>query len=126
MGLYLCVRIVVGVVIFIELFIMLIGFVFVVEKCLKIVGFCKEDIDFWEINEVFVFVVFRYMCELGISEEVINVNGGVIVMGYLLGVIGGMFVSMVLDELECCELKCVMILFCVGGGMGIFIIIERL
>ena len=66
------------------------------------------------------------MRELGISEEVTNVNGGAIAMGHPLGATGGMLVSTVLDELERRELKRAMISLCVGGGMGISTIIERL
>ena len=66
------------------------------------------------------------MRELGISEEVTNVNGGAIAMGHPLGATGGMLVSTVLDELERRGLKRAMISLCVGGGMGISTIIERL
>ena len=73
-----------------------------------------------------LIITYAYMRELGISEEVTNVNGGAIAMGHPLGATGGMLVSTVLDELERRELKRAMISLCVGGGMGISTIIEKL
>ena len=126
LGLYPRARIVAGAVTSTEPSIMLIGPAPAAEKCLKIAGLRKEDIDLWEINEAFASVALRYLRELGISEEVTNVNGGAIAMGHPLGATGGMLVSTVLDELERRELKRAMISLCVGGGMGISTIIERL
>lgn len=120
----LCGWIVVLIVIVIDLVIMLVGSGLVVYKCLEKVGLIVCDIDIWEINEVFVLVVLCYMKDLGIDYEIINVNGGVIVMGYLLGVIGGMLVLIVLDEFEWWNVKWVMVLLCIVGGMGIFMFIE--
>ena len=65
------------------------------------------------------------MKDLGIEHEVMNVNGGAIAMGHPLGATGGCLVSTMLDELERRHLKRAMISLCVGGGMGISTIIER-
>lgn len=95
------------------------------EKCLKKAGLQKSDIDLWEINEAFASVALRYMKDLGIDHEVTNVNGGAIAMGHPLGATGAMLVSTMLDELERRGLKRAMLSLCVGGGMGISTIIER-
>ena len=71
-------------------------------------------------------MVLRYMKDLDIDPEITNVNGGAIAMGHPLGATGGCLVSTVLDELERRDLKRGMISLCVGGGMGISTIIERL
>jgi acetyl-CoA C-acetyltransferase len=95
------------------------------EKCLKKAGLTTADIDLWEINEAFASVAMRYMKDLGIDHEVTNVNGGAIAMGHPLGATGAMLVSTMLDELERRNLKRAMLSLCVGGGMGISTIIER-
>ena len=95
------------------------------EKCLKRAGMNKSDIDLWEINEAFASVAMRYMKDLDISHDVTNVNGGAIAMGHPLGATGAMLVSIVLDELERRDLRRGMLSLCVGGGMGISTIIER-
>ena len=95
------------------------------EKCLQKAGLKKSDIDLWEINEAFASVAMRYMKELGIDHEITNVNGGSIAMGHPLGATGGMLVGIMLDELERRNLKRAMLSLCVGGGMGISTIIER-
>ena len=94
-------------------------------KCLKRAGLTKGDIDLWEINEAFASVVLRYMQDLDLDPEVTNVNGGAIAMGHPLGATGGCLVSTVLDELERRDAKRAMLSLCVGGGMGISTIIER-
>ncbi len=95
------------------------------EKCLRKAGLSKSDIDLWEINEAFASVALRYMKDLDIDHEVTNVNGGAIAMGHPLGATGAMLVSTMLDELERRGLKRAMLSLCVGGGMGISTIIER-
>ena len=95
------------------------------QKCLRTAGLEKSDIDLWEINEAFASVAMRYMKDLGIDHEVTNVNGGAIAMGHPLGATGAMLVSTMLDELERRKLKRAMLSLCVGGGMGISTIIER-
>ncbi|MFA5628353.1 MAG: acetyl-CoA C-acetyltransferase [Thiohalomonadaceae bacterium] len=95
------------------------------EKALKKAGLKKSDIDLWEINEAFASVAMRYMKDLEISHEITNVNGGSIAMGHPLGATGAMLVGIMLDELERRQLKRAMLSLCVGGGMGISTIIER-
>jgi acetyl-CoA C-acetyltransferase len=105
--------------------IMLIGPGPAARKCLEKAGLAASDIDLWEINEAFAAVALRYMKDLGIEHEVTNVNGGAIAMGHPLGATGAMLVSTMLDELERRNLKRAMLSLCVGGGMGISTIIER-
>lgn len=95
------------------------------KKCLEKAGMQKSDIDLWEINEAFASVALRYMRDLDIDPQVTNVNGGAIAMGHPLGATGAMLVSIVLDELERRDLQRGMLSLCVGGGMGISTIIER-
>ncbi|QIZ77289.1 acetyl-CoA C-acetyltransferase [Ferrimonas lipolytica] len=95
------------------------------QQALQLAGMSKADIDLWEINEAFASVALRYMQDLDISPEITNVNGGAIAMGHPLGATGGVILSVVLDELERRDLNTAMISLCVGGGMGISTIIER-
>jgi acetyl-CoA C-acetyltransferase len=95
------------------------------KKALDKAGLKASDIDLWEINEAFASVAMRYMKDLEIGHEVTNVNGGSIAMGHPLGATGAMLVSVMLDELERRGLKRGMLSLCVGGGMGISTIIER-
>jgi acetyl-CoA C-acetyltransferase len=105
--------------------IMLIGPGPAAKKCLKVAGLTPDDIDLWEINEAFASVALRYMKDLDIDHAVTNVNGGAIAMGHPLGATGAVLVSTMLDELERRNLKRGMLSLCVGGGMGISTIIER-
>lgn len=95
------------------------------KKALKTAGMAVSDIDLWEINEAFASVALRYMRDLDISHEVTNVVGGSIAMGHPLGATGGCILSSMLDELERRDLSTGMLSLCVGGGMGISTIIER-
>lgn len=118
-------RIVAATVIAIDPVIMLAGPGPAAKKCLAKAGLTVDDIDIWEINEAFASVALRYMRDLGVDHEITNVNGGAIAMGHPLGATGGMLVSVVLDELERRGAKRAMISLCVGGGMGISTLIER-
>ena len=95
------------------------------KLALKKAGLTVKDVDLWEINEAFASVAMRYMKDLEISHEVTNVNGGAIAMGHPLGATGAMLISIALDELERRQQKRAMISLCVGGGMGISTLIER-
>ncbi len=95
------------------------------KKCLARAGLTVDDIDIWEINEAFASVALRYMRDLGLEHAVTNVNGGAIAMGHPLGATGGMLISIALDELERRGGRRAMISLCVGGGMGISTLIER-
>lgn len=96
------------------------------RKALAKAGLKKEQIDLWEINEAFAVVPLRFMRDLDISHEITNVNGGAIAMGHPLGATGAMIVGTILDELERRKLRYGLCTLCVGGGMGIATIVERL
>ena len=83
------------------------------------------DIDLWEINEAFAAIPMKTAKDLGVSLDKVNVNGGAIAMGHPLGATGAMLLTTVLEELDLRNLKTAMISLCVGGGMGIATIIER-
>jgi len=95
------------------------------KKALKTAGMKAGDIDLWEINEAFASVALRYMRDLDISHDITNVVGGSIAMGHPLGATGGCILSSMLDELERRDLETGMLSLCVGGGMGISTIIQR-
>ncbi|MBZ2187472.1 acetyl-CoA C-acetyltransferase [Alcanivorax sp. JB21] len=96
------------------------------RKALAKAGLKAEDIDLWEINEAFASVAMRFMKDMGISHDITNVNGGAIAMGHPLGATGAMIVGTVLDELERRDKKFGLCTLCVGAGMGIATIVERL
>jgi len=95
-------------------------------KALKKAGMAVGDIDLFEINEAFAAVVLRFMRDVGLeSTDQVNVNGGAIALGHPLGATGAMLLGTVLDELERRDLNTALIALCIGGGMGIATIIER-
>lgn len=94
-------------------------------KALTTAGMTQSDIDLWEINEAFASVALRYMRDLDIDHSITNVVGGSIAMGHPLGATGGCIIGSMLDELERRDLSRGMLSLCVGGGMGISTIIER-
>jgi acetyl-CoA C-acetyltransferase len=106
--------------------IMLVGPAPAARKALAKAKLTKEQIDLWEINEAFAAVALRFMRDMGISHEITNVNGGAIAMGHPLGATGAMILGTVLDELERRKLRYGLCTLCVGGGMGIATIVERL
>ncbi len=95
------------------------------KKALAKAGLTIDDIDLVEINEAFASVALRLQRDLDVPDEKLNVVGGAIAMGHPLGATGGCLVSTMLDELERRNLKRALICMCVGGGMGIASIIER-
>ena len=95
------------------------------RKALAKAGLEAKDIDLWEINEAFASVAMRFMKDMGLKDDIVNVNGGSIAMGHPLGATGCMIVQIALDELERRGLKRALCTLCVGGGMGIATIIER-
>ncbi|MBB1040672.1 MULTISPECIES: acetyl-CoA C-acetyltransferase [unclassified Dietzia] len=95
------------------------------KKALEIAGLTSDDIDLWELNEAFASVVLRFQKDMNIPDEKLNVNGGAIAMGHPLGATGAMITGTVLDELERTGGKRALITLCVGGGMGVATIIER-
>jgi acetyl-CoA C-acetyltransferase len=96
------------------------------RKVLKRAGMSERDIDLFEINEAFASVVLRFMRELKIDPEKLNVNGGAIALGHPLGATGAMILGTVLDELERRDLNTALVTLCIGAGMGTATIIERL
>jgi len=95
------------------------------EKALKKAGMSVKDIDLWEINEAFAAIPLQTAKLLGIDPERINVNGGAIALGHPLGATGACLIGTALDELERSNKSTACITLCIGGGMGIATIIER-
>jgi acetyl-CoA C-acetyltransferase len=96
------------------------------KRCLKKAGMTVKDIDLFEINEAFSAVPLKVMKDLEIPHDKVNVNGGAIALGHPLGATGAMLVGTVLDELERRDKTTALITMCIGGGMGISTIIERI
>jgi acetyl-CoA C-acetyltransferase len=95
------------------------------ERALKKAGMTVKDIDLWEINEAFATVPLQTAKKLGIDLDRINVNGGAIALGHPLGATGAILIGTALDELERTGKATALITLCIGGGMGIATIIER-
>jgi acetyl-CoA C-acetyltransferase len=106
--------------------IMLTGPVPASQKALAKAGMTAADIDLLEINEAFAAVALKTMRDLGIPHDRTNVNGGAIAMGHPLGATGAMILGTLLDELERRDLSTGLATLCVGGGMGIATIVERI
>ncbi len=96
------------------------------KKVLQKAGLRLADIDLWEVNEAFAVVVEKFIRDLDLNRDQVNVNGGAIAMGHPIGATGAVLVGTVLDELERRDLKRGLITMCAAGGMGPAIIIERL
>jgi acetyl-CoA C-acetyltransferase len=96
------------------------------RKALAKAGLSVDDIDLFEVNEAFASVVMKFMKDMGVSEGKVNVNGGSIAMGHPLGATGCAILGTLLDELEKRQLRYGLATLCVGGGMGIATIIERI
>lgn len=105
--------------------IMLTGPMPAARKALAKAGLTVDDIDLFEVNEAFAAVPMKFMRDMGVPHEKVNVNGGAIAMGHPLGATGAMILGTLLDELERRNLKRGLATLCVGGGMGIATIIER-
>jgi acetyl-CoA C-acetyltransferase len=96
------------------------------RKALAKAGLEPEDIDLVEINEAFAAVVLHYTADMGFALDIVNVNGGAIAMGHPLGATGGMILGTLVDELERRQLRYGLATLCIGGGMGIATVIERI
>ena len=94
-------------------------------KALKQAGMKASDIDLFEINEAFAAVVIKAMDDIGADHSKVNVNGGAIALGHPLGATGCMLTGTLMDELERRNLNTGLVTLCIGGGMGIATIIER-
>lgn len=106
--------------------IMLTGPMPAARKALSKAGMTVDQIDLFEVNEAFAAVVMRFMKEMKVPPEKVNVNGGAIAMGHPLGATGAMIMGMLIDELQRRQLRYGMATLCVGGGMGIATIVERI
>jgi acetyl-CoA C-acetyltransferase len=95
------------------------------RRCLERAGMTMNDIDLVEINEAFAAIPLKVMRDLGMDPERVNVNGGAIALGHPLGATGGMLIGTLLDELERRDLATGLVTMCIGGGMGITTILER-
>ncbi len=105
--------------------IMLTGPMPATRKALAKAGMTVEQIDLFEVNEAFAAVVMRFMKEMKVPHEKVNVNGGAIAMGHPLGATGAMILGTLVDELHRRQLRYGLATLCVGGGMGIATIVER-
>ena len=106
--------------------IMLTGPMPAARKALAKAGLSIEQIDLFEVNEAFSAVPMLFMKELGVPHEKVNVNGGAIAMGHPLGATGAMILNTLIDELHRRKLRYGLATLCVGGGMGIATIVERI
>lgn len=105
--------------------IMLTGIAPASRKALGKAGMNVNDIDLWEINEAFAVVPMRAMDDLGVPHDKVNVNGGAIALGHPLGSTGCMLMGTLIDEMERQDKETGLVTLCIGGGMGIATIIER-
>jgi acetyl-CoA C-acetyltransferase len=105
--------------------IMLTGPMPAARKALAKAGLTIDQIDLFEVNEAFAAVPMKFMQEMGVPHEKVNVNGGAIAMGHPLGATGAMILGTLIDELHRRKLRYGLATLCVGGGMGIATIVER-
>ena len=96
------------------------------KRVLARAGLTKDDIDLWEINEAFAVVAEKFIRDLELDRETVNVNGGAMALGHPIGATGSVLIGTMLDELERRNLKRGLITMCAGGGMAPAIIIERI
>ncbi|GAA6209255.1 acetyl-CoA C-acyltransferase [Cognatishimia sp. WU-CL00825] len=95
------------------------------QKLLKAIGWTKEDVDLWEINEAFAVVPMAFMHEMNLSRDIVNVNGGACALGHPIGASGARIMVTLLNALEKRGLKRGVAAICIGGGEGTAIAIER-
>lgn len=127
LGFKLCVCVCLMVVVGCDLLIMGYGLVLVLKLVLKKVGFFVSDIGVFEMNEVFVVQILLCIKDLGLIEQIdekINFNGGVIVLGYLLGCFGVCISIMLLNLMECKDVQFGLVMMCIGLGQGIVMVFE--
>ncbi len=106
--------------------IMLTGPMPATRKALAKAGLTIDQIDLFEVNEAFAAVPMKFMKEMGVPHDKVNVNGGAIAMGHPLGATGAMILNTLIDELHRRQLRYGLATLCVGGGMGIATIVERI
>ena len=96
------------------------------KKVLKKAGMTLDDIDLFEVNEAFATVPMKFMRDLNVDHEKLNVNGGAIALGHPIGATGSIIIGTLLDELERRDLKTGLVTMCAAGGMAPAIVIERI
>lgn len=96
------------------------------QKLLARIGWTKDDVDLWEVNEAFAVVPLAFMHEMGLSHDIVNVNGGACALGHPIGASGARIIVTLLNALEKRNLKRGVAAICIGGGEGTAIAIERL
>lgn len=96
-----------------------------VQKLLTQIGWSKDDVDLWEVNEAFAVVPMAFMREMGLSRDIVNVNGGACALGHPIGASGARIIVTLLNALEKRGLKRGIAAICIGGGEGTAIAIER-
>ncbi len=95
------------------------------KKVLAKAGLTKDDIDLWEINEAFAVVAEKFIRDLDLDREKVNVNGGSIALGHPIGATGAILIGTVVDELERQNKRYGLVTMCAAGGMAPAIIVER-
>lgn len=95
------------------------------QKLLNRIGWTKDDVDLWEVNEAFAVVPLAFMHEMGLSHDIVNVNGGACALGHPIGASGARIIVTLLNALEKRGLKRGVAAICIGGGEGTAIAIER-
>ncbi len=95
------------------------------QKLLKRIGWSKDDVDLWEVNEAFAVVPMAFMQEMGLSHDIVNVNGGACALGHPIGASGARIMVTLLNALETRGLTRGVAAICIGGGEGTAIAIER-
>jgi acetyl-CoA C-acetyltransferase len=96
------------------------------QKALTKAGLTFDDVDLFEVNEAFAAVVMKFLRDMGVPHEKVNVNGGAIALGHPLGATGAMILGTLVDELENRDLRYGLATLCVGGGMGVATIVEKI
>lgn len=96
------------------------------QKLLAKIGWSKDDVDLWEVNEAFAVVPMAFMQEMGLSRDIVNVNGGACALGHPIGASGARIIVTLLNALEKRDLKRGVAAICIGGGEGTAIAIERI
>lgn len=95
------------------------------QKLLQKIGWSKDDVDLWEVNEAFAVVPMAFMHEMGLPRDIVNVNGGACALGHPIGASGARIMVTLLNALEKRNLKRGVAAICIGGGEGTAIAIER-
>lgn len=95
-------------------------------RCLEKAGMSKNDIDLFEINEAFAAVVLKFMKDMDVPHDIVNIDGGAIALGHPIGATGGMLIGTAVDQLEREDKETALVAMCTGGGMGTATILERM